>query len=280
MDINGTTERVYNIIVHFNEEAPFILAQQLIQLLQSIEIHFGIILDAKYHQVINLFINQSNDIAINKQLVLEFLNDLLETNLANHINDLVHEQQSWNNEKDIEGHNILTSSPMEFKHESCSNDLKDTNNKNLFADDTVSFHRKELEKLDDHINSRISDLGTNSNSIPSQQSHTPSVNHLQFFSKFFTSMFHQITRILFSSNKIILISNSILISIISTIIILQNFTLSSFNFKIYSHIYKLFIYKTYSDLYWWQRLPFLEQKIWKLLDFIKFKDPVLSLRKP
>ncbi len=250
MKYTQVKEKIEYLINCLNEDESYILAAQITQLLTLIELNFGINLDAKIHEVSNLFINQYYDVAMRKVLLLDFINDLVELDIISLVNEMVNESLSSNIKKVDKKYPLVTNSPLP----------KENN-------DTILLQEKQLKDLDDHINSRISSLGNSFNELP--KPYTPENKHTSTCPIFFTILFNKIYSLSITPNQLTLILNLILVSLLSITVTFQNFEVP---FNIYNLTYKLFIYPTSKDLYWWQKIPYTEQKIWGFLDYIKFKD--------
>lgn len=250
MEYTQVEGKIEDLINCLNEDESYILAAQITQLLTLIEVNFGINLDAKIHEVSNLFINQYYDVAIRKVLLLDFINGLVELDIISLVNEMINEKSSSNIEKDDKKYPLVTSSPLP----------KENN-------DTISLQEKQLKDLDDHINSRISSLGNSFNESP--KPYRPENKNTSTCLIFFTILFNRVYSLLITPNQLALVLNLMLVSLLSITITFQNFEVP---FNIYNLIYKIFIYPTSKDLYWWQKIPYTEQKIWFFLDYIKFKD--------
>lgn len=245
-------EVVKRVIAQVYNDNQFIRSDEVLLLLQTIESTFEIKFDARIYETSKLFINQYPDIGISKHLIIQFLNDLLEIDLI----DLVYEQgEDLNGNQSIDNFYSETTSPVKLNSEEVENN------------DTIALQENHLKELENHINSRISSISEKFSDTSRKKKYSSSfaLSTKTLFTTFNSVLFSVITY----SNKIITIINIALI-----IISLGLLTLETLNIKIniFPIVYRLFIYPTSKDIYWWQRIPIAEEKIWVLLDYIRQAD--------
>jgi hypothetical protein len=221
--------RLYDILLDINPGKPYVTSAQIQQFLDQVELKFGILIDANKWDTVKLFISRYYDLCIDKNIFLEFLNDLVQLDFVQYVMD----------KSEPKNHGVTSTlgSPLAL-----TDKLRQPQS------------RPNYMKVSNHISDSIEKLATRT--LP--RHHEKPVIKI--------SVLGSLRSFLKKIPSLLPYLNTALLLLLILLLISQNISLKHHVFPL---IERFFLYDTADDIYWWQRYRWCEKFVWGILERIQ-----------
>jgi hypothetical protein len=221
--------RLYDILLDINRGKPYVTSAQIQQFLELVELKFGILIDTDKWDTVKLFVSRYLDLCVDKNIFLEFLNDLVQLDFVQYVMDR-YEPKNY-------GVTSTLGSPLAL---------------------TEKLRRPQLQpdymKVSNHISDSIEKLATR---VLPKHPEKPVIK---------ISVLGSVRSFLKKIPSLLPYLNTLLLLLLIFLLISQNISLKHHVFPL---IERFFLYDTADDIYWWQRYRWCEEFVWSILERIQ-----------
>jgi hypothetical protein len=271
------SEQPFNLVINTaieqlselrDDGITYIKSKDISGFLQILEIQLDIVFDKqKVWVVTDSFINQYPNLLINVDLFLQFLNDLYKLDFVEAVEELILRKEvdgskGFENE-DVLGSDVFDSSPIKESSPITEREVNEQT-KSINNDEYKKFEDESIKSLQNSIDEKLRVLSSSGPILERKEHKIQATATLEEgISK---ELSHKLSaRLPWIGVVFFLIFLINLVLSVLLIFVILLITSSTTRRKI---LHVLLNNET-SDLYWWQKVPFLERYVWEVLEMIR-----------
>lgn len=235
MDSLSIESGLRDILLTLNKDKPYVTSAQIHQFLDATELKFNVFLDSGYWNTVRLFISKYPDLEVDKNIFLEFLDDLLQVDLVKYLSEKIDHNEQLQRTSSL-------GSPLRLS-ENQPDEIQITGNVSTKPSicDYISASPMRTERLSKKKPRRVIRISI--------------FGLLRSFLSKFTAALPWI--------------NVVLFLFVIALLLLQNINPHRHIFPV---LKRIFLYSSTDDLYWWQEIPWLEKRVWKFLEWMNIEE--------